>query len=142
MLIGTQSIRKRRGRPEQVGLPSLKIVGLLILFGFMGGCAFVRGEVGGAFSEERLQDIEKGKTTRQEVAQQFGAPDEIVQANDHEIFHYRRFDSKLGWLLFFSRLNIGSDNLWVFFNQQGIVDEVVYGNRTEDLEFQIWPFGD
>jgi hypothetical protein len=120
----------------------LRMVGLLVLLGYMGGCAFVRGEVGEAFSEERLHAIEKGKTSRQEVAQQFGAPDEIVQANEHEIFHYRRYDSKMGWLLFISRLNIGSDHLWVFFNQQGIVDEVVFGNRTNDLEFQVWPFGD
>ena len=86
--------------------------------------------------------IEKGKTNRQEVAQQFGAPDDIVQANGYEIFHYRRFDSKLGWLLFLSRLNIGSDHLWVFFNSQGIVDDVVFGNRTRNVEFQIWPFGE
>ena len=120
----------------------LLFVGFLVLMGMVEGCAFVRGEVGEPFPEDRLQEIEKGKTTRQEVAQRFGAPDEIVQANSHEIFHYRRYDSKLGWLLFISRLNIGSDHLWVFFNQQGVVDEVVFGNRTNDLSFQIWPFGD
>jgi hypothetical protein len=126
-------------RPNGKGL--LLLAGLLALMGLMEGCAFVRGEVGEPISQERLHEIEKGKTSRQEVAQQFGAPDEIVQANGHEIFHYRRYDSKLGWLLFISRLNIGSDHLWVFFNQEGIVDEVVFGNRTNDLEFQIWPFG-
>jgi hypothetical protein len=120
----------------------LLLAGLLVLIGLADGCAFVRGEVGEPFSEDRLQMIEKGKTNRQEVAQQFGAPDEIVQANGHEIFHYRRFDSKMGWLLFISRLNIGSDHLWVFFNPQGIVDDVVFGNRTKDVEFQIWPFGE
>lgn len=120
----------------------LLLPGFLIVMGLMPGCAFVRGEVGEPFSEERLQTIEKGKTSRQEVSQQFGAPDEIVQANGHEIFHYRRYDSKLGWLLFFSRLNIGSDHLWVFFNEQGIVDEMVFGNRTKDVEFQVWPFGE
>ncbi|MEO8325162.1 MAG: hypothetical protein ABI618_04885 [Nitrospirota bacterium] len=120
----------------------LILAGLLILMSLGNGCAFVRGEVGEPFPEDRLQTIEKGKTNRQEVAQQFGAPDDIVQANGHEIFHYRRFDSKLGWLLFFSRLNIGSDHLWVFFNPQGIVDDVVFGNRTKNVEFQIWPFGE
>ena len=130
----SQSGRKRRGL--------VLLAGLLVLMNLSEGCAFVRGEVGESFSEEQLEEIEKGKTSRQEVAQHFGAPDEIVQANGHEIFHYRRFDSKLGWLLFFSRLNIGSDHLWVFFNQQGIVDEVVFGNRTKNMEFQIWPFGE
>ena len=120
----------------------LLLAGLLVLMGLVDGCAFVPGEVGEPFSEDRLQTIEKGKTNRQEVAQQFGAPDEIVQANGHEIFHYRRYDSKMGWLLLISRINIGSDHLWVFFNQQGIVDEVVFGNRTKDVEFQVWPFGE
>ncbi|MCW5784553.1 MAG: hypothetical protein KIT39_14670 [Nitrospirales bacterium] len=120
----------------------LLLAGLLVLVSMVNGCAFVRGEVGEPFPEDRIETIEKGITNRQEVAQQFGAPDDIVQANGYEIFHYRRFDSKLGWLLFLSRLNIGSDHLWVFFNSQGIVDDVVFGNRTKNVEFQIWPFGD
>ncbi len=115
---------------------------VVIFGGLVGGCAFVRGEVGEPFSEERLQTLEKGKTRRQDVAQQFGAPDEIVHANGRDIFHYRRFDSKLGWLVFFSRVNIGSDHLWIFFDHQGVVEDVVFGNRTKDMEFQIWPFGD
>ncbi len=114
-------------------------VGLLSL---LTGCAFVRGEVGQTFTEPLMQDIKRGTTTRQEVAQQFGAPDEVVQANGFDIFHYRHFDSKFGWLLFFSRLNVGSDNLWIFFNSEGIVQDVVYGNRTDQLEFQVWPFGE
>ncbi len=113
------------------------VVGLLLL---STSCAFVRGEVGQPFDEERLQHIERGQTTRQQIATAFGAPDEIVQANGYEIFHYRRYDSKFGWLLFFSRANVGSDHLWVFLNEKGIVEEFVYGNRTKDLEFQIWPF--
>jgi hypothetical protein len=115
---------------------------LLSLISFMAGCAVVRGEVGKPFPEERLAELQKGISTRQDVAQRFGAPDEIVQANGHEIFHYRRYDSKVGLLLFMSRINVANDNLWVFMNQQGIVEDVVYGNRTDDLSFQVWPFGD
>jgi len=115
---------------------------LLSLVSFMPGCALVRGEVGKPFSEDRIVELQKGTSTRQDVAQRFGAPDEIVEANGYEIFHYRRFDSKFGWLLFFSRVNVASDNLWVFLNKQGIVEDVVFGNRTDELSFQIWPFGD
>jgi hypothetical protein len=115
---------------------------LLSLASFTSGCAFVRGEVGEPFPEDRIGELHKGISTRQDVAQRFGAPDEIVQANGHEIFHYRRFDSKFGWLIFMSRLNVASDNLWVFLNAQGIVEDVVFGNRTADLSFQVWPFGD
>jgi hypothetical protein len=115
---------------------------LVGLIGVLGGCALVRGEVGKPFSEDRIVELQKGTSTRQDVAQRFGAPDEIVEANGYEIFHYRRFDSKFGWLLFFSRVNVASDNLWVFLNKQGIVEDVVFGNRTDELSFQIWPFGD
>ena len=117
----------------------IMVVGLIPL---LSGCAFVRGEVGAPFSEDRIVELQKGKSTRQDVAQRFGAPDEIVQANGYEIFHYRRYDSKFGWLLFFSRINVASDNLWVFLNEEGIVEDVVFGNRTDELAFQIWPFGE
>ena len=107
--------------------------GRVRVYSWRGGRTIFRGPHQGAG---------KGKTTRQEVALQFGAPDEVVEANGYDIFHYRRFDSKLGWVLFFSRFNVGSDNLWIFFNSQGIVEEVVFGNRTGNLEFQVWPFGE
>jgi len=111
MLTRRQSILRGRFR---CGVERWCMVGLLVLVGLMGGCAFIRGEVGEPFSEDRIKALEKGKTTRQEVALQFGAPDEVVEANGYDIFHYRRFDSKLGWVLFFSRFNVGSDNLWIF----------------------------
>ena len=138
----------KRSRPKgSFGLAPCKtmVVSWMVVLGlvsFLEGCAMVRGEVGKPFQEDRIGELQKGQSTRQYVAQRFGAPDEIVQANGYEIFHYRRFDGKFGWLLFFSRLNVASDNLWVFFNEQGIVEDVVFGNRTDDLSFQIWPFGD
>lgn len=117
----------------------MMMVGLL---GILSGCALVRGEIGKPFPEDLIAEIEKGTSTRQDVADRLGAPDEIVEANGYEIFHYRRFDSKFGWLLFFSRANVASDNLWVFLNKQNIVEEVIFGNRTDELSFQVWPFGD
>lgn len=117
-------------------------VAALVCLNVLGGCAFVRGNVGDEFRDEAVATIKKGVTTRAEVAARLGAPDEIVHAAGREIFHYRRYDSKLGYILFFSRLNIKSDNLYVMFNRDGIVDEVVFGKRTEGLEFQVWPFGD
>jgi len=35
-----------------------------------------------------------------------------------------------------------TDDLYVFLNKNGVVDEVVFGKRTDRLEFQFWPFGD
>ena len=50
--------------------------GVLVLIGLSMGCAFVRGEMGSPFPEDQIKHLEKGKTTRQEVALRFGAPDE------------------------------------------------------------------
>lgn len=114
----------------------------LLCLNLLAGCAFVRGNVGDELKNEDVATIKKGVTTRAEVAARLGAPDEIVQAAGREIFHYRRYDSKLGYLVFFSRLNIKSDNLYVLFNRDGVVDDIVFGKRTDQLKFQVWPFGD
>ena len=66
MLWNSQGSFKQNG--ENPG-EFLLLAGLLILMGMVNGCAFVRGEVGEPFAEDRLQTIEKGITNRQEVAQ-------------------------------------------------------------------------
>lgn len=115
---------------------------LMVSLGLLNGCAFFRGHFGEDFDSQEVEAIKKGTTTRAEVAARFGAPDEIVHAADRDIFHYRRYDSKMGFLLVISRFNIKGDHLYVFFNRDGVVDEVVYGKRTDRLRFQVWPFGD
>ena len=108
-------------------------------------CAFVRGNAGQEFGKEEtnvITALQKGTTTRSEVASTLGAPDEIIAAVGREIFHYRRYDAKLGLILFLSRLNVASDNLYILFDKEGIVEEVIFGKRTDDLEFQVWPFGE
>ena len=106
------------------------------------GCAFIRGNVGDEINEASVANLKKGETTRGEVAARFGAPDEILHAAGREVFHYRRYDGKLGYVLIFSRLNVKSDNLYVLFTPEGVVHDVVYGKRTDNLAFQVWPFGD
>ncbi len=46
-------------------------------------------------SEEMLQELVPGKTTRDEVRERFGTPDEIVFSPGMETFIYRR--SRSGW---------------------------------------------
>ena len=106
------------------------------------GCAFIRGNVGDEINEASVANLKKGTTTRDEVAAMFGAPDEILHAAGREVFHYRRFDGKLGYVLIISRLNVKSDNLYVLFTPEGVVHDVVYGKRTDNLAFQVWPFGE
>lgn len=114
----------------------------LLALAVMSGCAFARGNVGDELRPEDIALIRKGESTRAEVALRLGAPDRIIEINGHEIFQYYRYDVKVGNLLVFSRLNIKSDDLYVRFNQAGIVDDVVFGKRTDQLQFQWWPFGD
>jgi hypothetical protein len=106
------------------------------------GCAFIRGNVGDEINEVSVANLKKGTTTRGEVAAMFGAPDEILHAAGREVFHYRHFDGKLGYVLIISRLNVKSDNLYVLFTPEGMVHDVVYGKRTDNLAFQVWPFGE
>jgi outer membrane protein assembly factor BamE (lipoprotein component of BamABCDE complex) len=124
---------------------------IMIVIAVMGvamgsACSFSRGNIGDEFKAEDVAAVRKGVSTRTEVVSSLGAPDRIVEANGQEIFQYYRYDIKMGSLLLvianFSRLNIKSDDLYVFFNRDGIVQEVVFGKRTPKMKFQFWPFGD
>ncbi|MFZ3014652.1 MAG: outer membrane protein assembly factor BamE [Nitrospira sp.] len=114
---------------------SFIMVGLLLQ-----GCAFIRGNYGEELGQGDLTTIQKGISTRADVAAVLGAPDRIVEANGREIFHYYHYDIKSGSVLIFSRTNIKSDDIFVIFDGAGIVEEVVAGKRKGPLEFQFWPF--
>ena len=107
-----------------------------------GGCAFVRGSYGEEVKPLDLSSIKKGTTTRAEVASLLGAPDRIVEVNDHEIFHYYHIDMKSGLIIIFSRTNIISEDVFVFLDGNGIVQDIVVGKKKPAPEMQFWPFGD
>lgn len=119
--------------------PLLLVAALAIL---TGGCAFVRGTYGEEVKPLELSSIKKGTSTRAEVATLLGAPEKIVEVNHHEIFQYYHYDMKSGLLLFFSRTNIMSEDVFVFFDGNGIVQDVVVGKKKPAPEMQFWPFGD
>jgi hypothetical protein len=110
------------------------------------GCVVTRGTVGEPFKEEAVSAIKRGTTTMAEVVSLVGAPDRIVRGNDREIFHYYYYDGKspamLLLLLNFIRMDVKSDNLYVFFNRDAIAEEVIYGKRTDRTRFRLWPFGE
>lgn len=116
------------------------ILGLLIISVLYQGCAFIRGNYGEEVGQGDLTTIQKGLSTRSDVAAVLGAPDRIIEANGREIFHYYHYDIKSGSVLVFSRTNIKSDDTFVIFNGAGIVEEIVAGKRKGPLEFQFWPF--
>jgi len=121
---------------------------LLLLIGvsvMLQSCIVVRGRVGNPIEETRIQQIEKGSSKKEFVVTLLGAPDRIIVGGDKEIFHYYYYDGKSPGLILLVfnlvTMNVKSDNLYVFFDQQGIAQDVVYGNRTNELRFTLDPFG-
>lgn len=133
---------KAEARPDrQPILVGLLCMGLIMLGG--SGCAFTRGDLGGgaAFTQSDISAIQRGKTTEAQVVALLGAPNSIQSINHQEVFHYYRYALKHSTVLVFSRVNIASDDLYVFFDDDGVVSQVLFGNRTKQLKFQFWPFG-
>jgi outer membrane protein assembly factor BamE (lipoprotein component of BamABCDE complex) len=120
----------------------LLLVGLSLL---INGCVLSRGQVGNPIQEDSLNQIEKGITKKDSVVKFLGAPDRIIVGNDKEIFHYYYYDAKSPWLILvllnLVRVNIRSDNLYVFLDRQGIVQDVIYGKRTQEVDFTLRPWG-
>ena len=133
-------------RPDGAGSAGARMIRSGFLLGVLwtllsiSACAFVRGSYGEDINQGDLSSIKKGVSTRADVASVLGAPDRIVEANGHEIFHYYHFDVKSGFILIFSRTNIKSDDIFVIFNQAGLVEDLVSGKKKPPLEFQFWPF--
>jgi outer membrane protein assembly factor BamE (lipoprotein component of BamABCDE complex) len=123
----------------------ISVTTALVLVGLLVGCSFSRGNIGDEFNAGQIETMKKGVSTRADVVSALGAPDRIIEAGGHEIFQYYRYDIKVSslWLILLnlSRLNIKSDDLYVFLNRQGVVEDVVFGKRTDKLKFQFWPFG-
>ncbi|HEY7128293.1 MAG TPA: hypothetical protein VH332_01380 [Nitrospira sp.] len=110
------------------------------------GCAFSRGTLGDDIKTEAVSSINKGVTTKTELLALLGAPDRVLPLNGRDVYQYYRYDAKAGSLLLilinFSRLSVKGDDLFVMLNQNGIVEDVIWSRRTENLEFRFWPFGD
>jgi hypothetical protein len=139
---------KQRSKEGVIVLFHKPLAGVIIVLALviLQGCVVTRGTVGEPLKDEAVSAIKKGTTTMAEVVSLVGAPDRIVRGNDREIFHYYYYDGKspalLLLLLNFIRMDIKSDNLYVFFSRDGIAEEVVYGKRTDRTRFRLWPFGD
>ncbi|MEQ1681342.1 MAG: hypothetical protein ABL950_12155 [Nitrospira sp.] len=116
------------------------VLGFIMVGLLLQGCAFIRGNYGEELRQGDITTIQKGISTRADVAAVLGAPDRIIEANSREIFHYYHYDIKSGSVLIFSRTNIKSDDTFVIFDGAGIVEEVVAGKQKGPLEFQFWPF--
>ena len=121
------------------------VIFFVVLSLFLEGCVISRGRVGNPIDEHNLQQIQKGVTHREQVVELLGAPDRINQAPDRDIFQYYYFDAKSPALilLIFNliTLNVKSDNLYVFLDKQGVVQDIIYGKRTDGVDFTLRPWG-
>lgn len=127
-------------RSHRIGV--LRSIALLCLV-LLSGCSFNRGTWGDELRVEDVHMIKKGHT-RADVVKTLGAPDRIVEANGHEIFQYYRYELRsmaFAPLVAMSRTYIVSDDLYVFLNKEAVVDDVVFGRRTNRQEYQFWPWG-
>jgi hypothetical protein len=118
----------------------LALVAALALAG-ASGCAVTRGDLGMPFNTVDISAIEKGRSTPPDVVRLLGAPDNVAELGNRTVFHYYHYTLKHATFLVFSRVNIASDELYVFFDQRGLVDQVLFSQPTNRLEFQFWPFG-
>ena len=122
------------------------LVPMVVMLLFVQGCVVTRGTLGEPLKDEAIAQIKKGVSTTSDVVALVGAPERIVRGNDREIFHYYYFDGKspalLLLLLNVVRMEVKSDNLYVFFGRDGLVEEVLYSKRTPNVEYKLWPFGD
>ncbi|MEP6888346.1 MAG: hypothetical protein ABI945_08490 [Nitrospirales bacterium] len=113
---------------------------------FVMGCSFSRATLGDEFNAGQIATIKKGETLKGEVVTVLGAPDRVLQMNGQELFQYYRYDAKAASLLLilvnFTRLNVKSDDLYIWFNREGVVQDVIFGKRADKLKFQVWPFGE
>ena len=113
---------------------------------FAMGCSFSRATLGDELNAGQIATIKKGESTKSEVVTALGAPDRVLQMNGQELFQYYRYDAKASSLLLilvnFARLNIKSDDLYIWFNRDGLVQDVIFGKRTEAMKFRVWPFGE
>ncbi len=128
-----------------MNVASLKTVLLLLICTVLAGsagCAFSRGNFESPINDSDLSQIKTGQTNEAQVVAILGTPESIDEINHKPVFHYFHYGLKHGTILVFSRVNVASDDAYVFFDQDGLVTQVLQGNRTRDLKFQFWPFGD
>ena len=99
--------------------------------------------MGRRVSQEDIQLIKKGDR-RADVIETLGAPDRIVEINGREVLQYYRYEVRVMAFAPFvamARTYIVSDDLYVFLNKDALVEDLVFGKRTNRQEYQFWPWG-
>ena len=141
MPFGRRSQRTRQAPRSLTRRFSPWLISAILAFAGTAGCAVTRGDLGAPFKDGDISAVETGRSTQSDVVRLLGAPDNVIQLGNREAFHYYHYTLKHATFLVFSRVNIASDELYVFFDSRGVVDQVLFSQPTKNLEFQFWPFG-
>ena len=115
------------------------------------GCVLSQTTDGTSLSDDQIAVIQPGSSTRSDVVRVLGAPDEIVYSNlAHDplferAFQYKRTRRKTAFfslvLLSGSRADSNVDNVYVFFDDEGVVEDVAVRLDMDRPRFD-WPWSD
>jgi SmpA / OmlA family len=86
--------------------------------------------------ESKIESIEEGKTTQNEIIQLFGPPSQIINMDNGSVFYYLLQDKKGSgvFLLLFNYKSekVSYDRAIFFFDKKGILTD--YGFSVENIE--------
>ena len=116
-----------------------RIAALLLVACLGAGCALTQTTDGTPLDADRIGQIVVGQSTRADVVRLLGTPEEIIYSNlEHDplferAFRYHRTKRRTTYftviLFSASRADSNSDNLIVFFDDHGVVEDV--GSRLD-----------
>lgn len=109
---------------------------------FLIGCA----SVGTKISQDQINKIEKGKTSKSEILETFGKPMTVVQMGDKIMFNYIHAKSKNSagnfipvYNVFHSEINTDMENLSITFSKEGIVEDYSFSQSYMPVTAGIMP---
>lgn len=137
---------------------SVEVAGLCLLVLSLLGCAIGRFYSGSRISEDKIKDIQPGTTTRQEILEWFGPPQNYLSPTllnqilrDYEVteeplttypfanilsYQYDRGNFKLLLLILFNyfEAEVKTDHLVIFFDENERVKYYGFHKGTQELE--------
>jgi outer membrane protein assembly factor BamE (lipoprotein component of BamABCDE complex) len=115
------------------------------------GCVLSQSTDGTSISDEQISVIQPGTSTRADVVRVLGAPEKIIYSNlEHDplferAFQYKRTRRKSTFftLILFSgaRSDTNVDNIFVFFDDAGVVEDIAYRLDMDRPRF-AWPWSE
>ncbi|RKY19644.1 MAG: hypothetical protein DRQ55_10150 [Planctomycetota bacterium] len=113
-----------------------------------GGCSWGRQRVNVEGMHARAEALRPGVSTQEHVLAAMGThPNRVMDLkNDKEAWVYIFGDGKTeGFNMFivaFQKSNIGLDTAMLTFDANGVLEDMWISNNSQELEWELWPFGD